>query len=146
MRWVCVTMILFSFTGLGLCKLHAGEAGFRALRTLCAFMREFLKALESTRGDLDDLLAQTCRRCSLPVPFEEERLLKELGAEERRLGKRFVAGLGNSPMTQQRAHCIACIEEGERLLAQLRAHMGERRRLTLSLSVLGGLFVAILFQ
>ena len=38
------------------------------------------------------------------------------------------------------------IEEGERLLERRRTALGEKRRLTISLSVLGGLFVAILFQ
>ena len=146
MRWICTGIILLSFTGLGLCRLHAQETGLRALLALCTFMQEFLRALESTRADLGDLLNQTCRRCGLQVPFEKEGLLKGLGDEERRLGQRFFAGLGSSPMAQQRAHCADCIEEGARLLAQQRAQAGQRRRLTLSLSVLGGLFVAILFQ
>ena len=66
MRWIFTSVILFSFTGLGLYRAQASELRFRTLEKLCLFMRTFLQVLESTRGDLDDVLRQTRRRCGLP--------------------------------------------------------------------------------
>ena len=146
MKWIFTSVILFSFTGLGLYRIQGEELRFRTLDELCAFMRVFLEVLESTRSDLEEVLEQTRCRCHLPAPFEEKSLLGPLEGEEKRLAERFFAGLGTSSMMQQRTHCRACIVEGERLLAKNRTYMGEKRRLTISLSVLGGLFVAILFQ
>ena len=90
------------------------------------------------------MLRQTRRRCGLPeLSGESDPFGRGLEGEEKELSERFFAGLGSSLMAQQRAHCLACIEEGERLLERRRTALGEKRRLTISLSVLGGLFVAI---
>ena len=47
MRWIFTSVILFSFTGLGLYRAQASELRFRTLEKLCLFMRTFLQVLES---------------------------------------------------------------------------------------------------
>ena len=94
MRWIFTSVILFSFTGLGLYRAQASELRFRTLEKLCLFMRTFLQVLESTRGDLDDVLRQTRRRCGLPeLSGESDPFGRGLEGEEKELSERFFAGL-----------------------------------------------------
>ena len=94
MRWIFTSVILFSFTGLGLYRAQASELRFRTLEKLCLFMRTFLQVLESTRGDLDDVLRQTRRRCGLPeLSGESDPFGRGLEGEERSCLSAFLRGL-----------------------------------------------------
>ncbi|MBQ6059385.1 MAG: hypothetical protein IJL39_04945 [Clostridia bacterium] len=147
--------IVCSFSGLGLMKVRRDAIELQGIEQLCRYMTEFFQLLKETREDLPDLTAKASVRvglrsgagvCNDILLETEEQLCEPLSGEALALTHRFFHALGVSSMPRQEEHCLSCIREGERLLHQRRSGLLERRRMTLSLSVLGGLFFAILLQ
>ena len=145
MRWLLALTALLCTTGCGLLQRAHEVEQHRTLARLVRLMEETLWLLESTGADRETLLRHAARRSAPDDPVSLETLCDRLTGPALDLCRRFDDGLGTTPLPQQRAHCESCIAEGRRLLTRSRTRLAERRRLTLSLPLLGGLFAVILF-
>ncbi|NLT58385.1 MAG: hypothetical protein GXX99_05425 [Clostridiales bacterium] len=145
--------------GAGLIVLGSGAAGFwsslerqghtEALGEFCTYIRLVRRELQLTQADRGELLAAAARALpawsgfeGAPTRAQVERMLPPEAAE---VCRRFYEGLGKSLLEGQLQHCDRCAEEVAALYEEGRRLQADRRRLTLSLSTLWGLLVAILF-
>ncbi len=137
MKLIGIIMLTMSCMAAGIHKVAKGRAYVDALKAFEGYMNSIKSDLRLTKREIDYILTDSDKRLS---KSDKEILQME------ELWSTFSNGLGKSMLQDQLEHCDICMEIARGLRGEVeRAHQ-KNSKVTITLSSLGGLALAILLM